>query len=58
MMTAKLIQNDQNQAVCPPKEYRFNNDEVMVNKIGDVVMLVPKDNELEEFLTGINLFSK
>lgn len=28
-----------------------------MNKVGDVVMLVPKSSEWEGFLTGINLFS-
>lgn len=57
MMTAKLFQNGQSQAVRLPKECRFNGDEVIVNKVGDVVMLVPKSSEWEGFLTSINLFS-
>ena len=57
MMTAKLFRNGQSQAVRLPKECRFNGDEVIVNKVGDVVMLVLKNSEWEGFLTSINLFS-
>ena len=57
MMTAKLFRNGQSQAVRLPKECRFNGDEVIVNKVGDVVMLVPNNSEWEGFLTSINLFS-
>ena len=41
MMTAKLFENGRSQAVRLPKEYRFQGDEVLVNKIGDVVLLMP-----------------
>lgn len=39
MMTAKLFDNGRSQAVRLPKEYRFQGDEVAINKIGDVVLL-------------------
>ncbi len=41
-----------------PKEYRFNDEEVAINKIGDVVILMPKDNEWSGFLDSLNLFSE
>ncbi len=34
MMTAKVFENGRSQAVRLPKEYRFNTDEVAVNRIG------------------------
>lgn len=49
MMTAKLFRNGQSQAVRLPKECRFNGDEVIVNKVGDVVMLVPKTVNGKDF---------
>lgn len=57
MITAKLFENGRSQAVRLPKEYRFQGDEVAVNKIGDAVILLPKENQWAGFLTGLNLFS-
>ena len=58
MMTAKIFENGRSQAVRLPKEYRFNDDEVAVNKIGDVVILMPKENKWSGFLDSLNLFSE
>lgn len=57
MMTAKLFENGRSQAVRLPKEYRFNGEEVAVNKIGDIVFLMPKENKWEGFLSSLSLFS-
>lgn len=45
MLTAKIFENGRSQAVRLPKEYRFNCDEVMINKIGEIVVLMPKNNK-------------
>lgn len=42
MTTAKIFENGRSQAVRLPKECRFSEDEVFVNKIGEIVMLIPK----------------
>ncbi len=57
MMTAKIFENGRSQAVRLPKECRFSGKEVTVNKIGDVVILMPKENKWEGFLNSLNLFS-
>ena len=57
MMTAKLFENGRSQAVRLPKEYRFQGDEVLVNKIGAVVLLMPKGDKWSGFLSALNLFS-
>ena len=57
MMTAKVFENGRSQAVRLPKECRFNTDEVVVNKIGDIVMLMPKTNKWDSFMQAINMFS-
>ncbi len=57
MMTAKLFENGRSQAVRLPKEYRFNGEEVAVNKIGDIVFLMPQENKWEGFLSSLSLFS-
>lgn len=57
MMTAKLFENGRSQAVRLPKECRFSGEEVAVNKVGDVVMLIPKESKWSGFLESLNLFS-
>ena len=58
MMTAKIFENGRSQAVRLPKECRFSGEEVAVNKIGDIVMLIPKENKWLGFLNSLNLFSE
>ena len=41
MDTARVFSNGRSQAVSIPKEYRFDADEVFINKIGDVLLLTP-----------------
>ena len=57
MMTAKVFENGRSQAVRLPKECRFNVDEVSVNKIGDVVMLIPKTTKWNSFMQAIDMFT-
>ena len=45
IMAAKVFQNGGYQAVSLPKEYNFEQGEVTINKIGDIVFLVPKDSK-------------
>ena len=57
MLTAKLFTNGSSQAVRLPKEYRFAGTEVYAQKIGDTVMLVPKEKAWETFMEGVNGFT-
>jgi len=45
MQTAKLFANGSSQAVRLPKDFRFLGDEVGVKRVGDVVILYPKDSD-------------
>ena len=58
MMTAKVFKNGRSQAIRLPKECRFSSDEVVVNKIGDIVILLPKENKWDSFMRAIDLFSE
>ena len=58
MMTAKLFENGRSQAVRLPKECRFSSDEVMVNKIGDMVLLIPKTKKWDSFMKAVDMFSE
>lgn len=57
MMTAKVFENGRSQAIRLPKECRFSSDEVMVNKIGDIVILLPKQDKWDSFMRAIDMFS-
>jgi antitoxin VapB len=57
METAKLFSNGKSQAVRLPKEYRFSGDEVYIKKVGNTVMLFPKERAWETFLEGLNSFT-
>ena len=57
MMTAKVFKNGRSQAIRLPKECRFSSEEVVVNKIGDVVILLPKENKWDSFMRAKDLFS-
>lgn len=58
MMMAKIFENGRSQAVRLPKEYRFNDDEVAVNKVGDIVILMPKDHKWSGLLQSLKLFTE
>lgn len=42
MQTAKIFMNGNSQAVRLPKEFRLEGDEVVIKKIGDTILLMPK----------------
>lgn len=58
MTTAKLFENGRSQAVRLPKECRFSGDEVAINKVGDVVFLMPKGNKWAGFISSLSLFDE
>ena len=58
VMKAKLFENGRSQAVRLPKECRFDGEEVIVNKIGDIVLLIPQDNKWAGFLSSLDMFSE
>ena len=44
--TAKIFKNGQSQAVRLPKEFRFENqEELFIKKLGDGVILLPKNDK-------------
>lgn len=57
MELAKVFSNGGSQAVRLPKSCRFDDNEVYVNRIGNLVMLVPKNDPWTSVETGLNLFS-
>ena len=57
MEMAKIFENGRSQAVRLPKKFRFNVDEVVVQQLGDAVLLVPREALWETFLDGLNSFT-
>ena len=50
MEIAKIFQSGRSQAVRLPKEFRFSGDEVGIKKVGEVVLLYPKDSAWANFI--------
>jgi len=60
--TAKVFMSGRSQAVRLPKEYRFEGDEVLIKRVGDAVVLLPRTRSwdtlfqsLEQFEPGFKL---
>jgi antitoxin VapB len=57
MQTAKLFVNGRSQAVRLPKEFQFSGNDVLIQKIGDAVILIPHTRAWEVFLHSLNDFT-
>lgn len=57
MKTAKIFQNGRSQAVRLPQEFQFSGKEVLIQKHGAAVLLVPRGKVWEIFLEGLSEFS-
>jgi len=58
MKTAKIFKNGRSQAVRLPKEFRFDCDEVFVQKQGDKVILSAIEPGWDEFFDSVSVFSE
>ncbi len=54
-MTTKVFMNGRSQAVRIPVEYRFEESELFINKIGDTLMLTPKSSLVRTMEQGIDM---
>lgn len=52
---ARLFTNGRSQAVRLPREFRFDGDEVFIQKVGDAVVLTPKPASWAEFFGEVPL---
>lgn len=57
MTTAKIFENGGSQAVRLPKEYRFAGKEVLINRVGDIVLLMPQTDSWDSFVKALDLFT-
>lgn len=58
MDTAKLFKSGRSQAVRLPKEFRFDGDEVFVKRVGDAVVLLPREDSWRTLYDSLDGFSK
>jgi antitoxin VapB len=58
MKTAKVFSNGGSQAVRLPKECRFDEDEVYVQKLNDVVILVSKLDPWASLVRSLDDFTE
>lgn len=58
MKKAKIFMNGQSQAVRLPKEFRFKDDEVSVQKYGEGVLILPIPKSMSAFRDSIKQFSE
>ena len=57
MEIAKIFSNGGSQAVRLPKNCRFDQDEVLVNRIGSVVILMPKNDPWAPMMQSLDMFT-
>ena len=58
MKKIKIIKITDEVQVILPDEYKFNCKEVIVHKIGNVVILTPKVNNFDLLIESLDMFSK
>jgi antitoxin VapB len=57
MTKGKILRNGNSQAVRLPKEFRFKGDEVYVKRVGQAIILMPKDEPWEMFERSLGEFT-
>lgn len=57
MRTAKIFPNGRSQAVRLPKEFHFDTDEVFIAKLGEAVVLFPREKTWEVFAESLSEFT-
>lgn len=58
MNVAKVFMNGRSQAVRLPKDFRFNAKEVYINKIDNIIILIPKDNPWVNMMNSLDKFTE
>ncbi len=53
MITAKVFKSGNSQAIRLPKQFRLDSNEIAINRIGNVLVLIPKDEPWSLFSQGI-----
>jgi antitoxin VapB len=57
MEIAKIFEDGKSQMVELPNKIRFTVDEVVVQQLGEAIILVPKEALWQTFIEGLNGFT-
>lgn len=57
MLTTKVFNNGNSQAIRIPKEYRFEQDEVIINKVGSAVIIFQRNDRFAVLMESLNEFT-
>lgn len=58
MDTARLFKSGRSQAVRLPKEFRFEGEEVFIKKVGEAVVLLPREDSWRTLYDSLGSFSE
>ena len=57
MDTAKIFENGKSQAIRIPKAYRLKGKEAYITRVGDAIILLPKKNKWDSFISSLDKFT-
>jgi len=57
MLSSKVFTSGNSQAIRLPKEYQVDDKELFIQKIGNTIILFPKNNPWESFERSLHEFS-
>ncbi len=55
--TTKPFMSGRSQAIRIPKEYQFEDTEVIINKVGNSLVITPKKALQDAFFSGLSMLS-
>ena len=55
--TTKPFMSGRSQAIRIPKEYQFEDTEVIINRVGNSLVITPKASLKDAFYTGLSMLS-
>jgi len=58
MLSSKVFISGNSQAIRLPKEYQVDEKELYIQKIGNTILLFPKNNPWETFENSLKEFSE
>ena len=58
MQTAKIFKSGNSQAIRLPREFRFDEDDVYIKKIDDLVILFPRKSGWASLVKSLDEFSE
>jgi antitoxin VapB len=57
MLTTKVFRSGNSQAIRIPKEYQIDGEELYINKIGNTIVIFPKNDPWDLFKKSLTDFS-